>query len=52
MRQAIREFIGSLSTNLKHLLDYLISVKREQVLKQQFEQINHRSEFLAFKDMF
>lgn len=38
-------------TNLKHLHDYLSQVKKD-TFKEHFEQINLKSEFLAFKDLF
>ena len=52
MRHAIREFTTSLAANLKHLLDYLQQVRKEQSIDEHFEQINQRAEFLAFKDIF
>jgi len=52
VRHAIREFTNSLLTNLKHLLDYLHSLKKENPLQENFEQINLRPEMLQFKDIF
>lgn len=52
MRHSIREFVASLQVNLKHLLDYLTQVRREQPLKDHYDEINLRSEYIAFRDIF
>lgn len=52
MRHAIREFQTSLVTNLKHLLDYLQQVRKEANMRENFEQINLRAEFITFKEIF
>lgn len=52
VRHSIREFTTSLVTNLKHLLDYLQQVKKEQPMFEQYQQINQRNEFIAFKEIF
>ena len=52
VRHSIREFTISLVTNLKHLVDYLTQVKKEQPLLEQYQQINQRNEFMTFKEIF
>ena len=52
MRHSIRECQQSLLTNLKHLHDYLTQVKKENALREQYEQINLRADFITFKEMF
>jgi len=52
VRHSIREFVYSLQTNLKHLLEYLTQVRLEQPLKDHYDEINLRSEYIAFRDIF
>lgn len=48
-RQAIKEFCNSLAGHVQSLLDYLIQVKRERPLKQNYTQVVHSQNFQAFK---
>eukprot|EP00347_Sterkiella_histriomuscorum_P000542 403375452 len=51
-RHAIREFVVNLVTHLKHLHEYLSNIHRERALAENFNQINLKPEFQAFKEVF
>ena len=51
-RHSIKDFCNNLAAHNQNLLDYLVTVRREKPIKQNYTQIVHTPQFKSFKQTF